>query len=657
MKRLIAVLLTVLMVASLCTVFSAAEEPAEDVNLIAGMENPVKGYRQYTASLTDGVVCDTIKYDEGYWWTFYHHVDENGNELDETTAPGKVGTLVYDLGETCTVSSVRIHAALPNISGIQPPKKVVISVSDDGETYKNFAAKTFTVPAVDDTTVTWVEYTGTAVAGRYVKITVDLNGVFAFMDEIEVLGHKGDTTEAPIAHEVTLDGNLDEAVWAKAPTVDTAIWQNFGETDPQPALNASYKVTADDENIYLAVTVDDAWVYASDAYQTGATNFRIWVLGDGDYADESTRTFFDVTLKEDKTFALWYNTGANVRKEDGAGKISVGADTSAETISAEFAIKKSAVNAINGFKMMVTYSSPAIAEEGKEAKYNAYHITPGTYTEEGKLPTGWAANASLYQEFVYSNGTLRKAGDIVVNVDGKLDEDVWANAPTINTGLWQGIADTDPQPAITASYKVTADDENIYVAVTVDKGWDYKDDTYQTGATDFRIWILGDADYADESTRTFFDVTLKEDKTFALWYNAGATVRKEDATDKISVGADTSAETITAEFAIKKSAVNATNGFKMMVTYSSPSVAEEGKDTKYNAYHMTTFVRGEDGKLADNWSANASMYQEFIYADGVLTMPSNEPVTPPTGDAGVVALVVLALVAVFGSAVVVKSRR
>lgn len=651
MKRLIAVLLTVLMVASLCTVFSAAEETAEDVNLIAGKENPVTGYDKYNGSLTDGVAGNELTYGKDEWFGLYYNTDANGNPAAGTNSPNKVGTLVYDLGETCTVSKVRIHTALCNASGIQSPKSVVVSVSEDGETYKNFSAKTFTVPEANDTTVAWVEYTGTAIAGRYVKITVELNSVFAFMDEIEVLGHKGDTTNAPIAHEVTLDGKLDEAVWAKAPVVNTAIWQNYAENDPQPALNASYKVTADDENIYLAVTVDDAWNYKDDTYQTGATNFRIWVLGDADYADESTRTFFDVTLKEDKTFALWYNTGATVRKEDGTGKISVGADTSAETVSAEFAIKKSAVNAINGFKMMVSYSSPAIAEEGKEAKYNAYHITPGTYTEEGKLPNGWAASAVLYQEFVYANGTLRKAGDIVVNVDGKLDETVWATAPTVNTGLWQGIADTDPQPAITASYKVAADDENFYVAVTVDKGWDFVSDTYQTGSTFMRIWVLGDGDYENEGNRQFFDIQYLEDGSLKCYL-------AKTETDKITAAADTTAETITAEFAFKKADINSNGGLKMMVTYSSPSVTEEGKDAKYNAYHMTTFVRGEDGKLADKWSANASMYQEFIYADGVLTKPTTEePVTPPTGDAGVVALVVLALVAVFGSAVVVKSRR
>ncbi len=441
MKRLIAVLLTVLMVASVCSVFSFADEPAAaDVNLIAGLNGVgvagnvdgkvVVGYKDathdYTALLTDGKAAEKLTFDNN-WFAFYRNVDANGAELSSTNAPGKLGTLVYDLGETCTINKARVHVAICNIYGVQAPKKITVSVSEDNKNYEVFATKSYTIPAENATDTAWDEFTGTARVGRYVKVEVELNGIFAFLNEIEVLGTKGDTAPEPVAHEITLDGKFDEALWANASTVDTVIWQGAKPNESWPKTAASYKVLADDENIYVALTVADKWNYKDTEYQKGATNFRIWMLGDADYATENKRTFFDVTLKEDGTLALWYNTAADIRKQDGTGKIEAKAVSTAttENIAVEFKIKKSAINATNGFKMMVTYSSPAIVEGDKAPVYNALHITPkndyvkddkGEYVLDQnsgayKLPEGWSASAVMYQEFVYADGVVTKPGE------------------------------------------------------------------------------------------------------------------------------------------------------------------------------------------------------------------------------------------------------
>lgn len=191
MKRLIAVLLAVFMVASLCTVFSFAEEE----NLVFGLDDGVTGYQangsSYNADLTDGNATTEVKYDDS-WFAFYHNQDANGQAYDYINAPDKVGTVVFDLGEVCTVSKVRVNTFLGNTSGIVPPASLVASYSVDGETYSEIASKSFSAPESGDTTVSWVELeAGSAVACRYVKLTVNLGGVFAFLNEIEVMGTKG----------------------------------------------------------------------------------------------------------------------------------------------------------------------------------------------------------------------------------------------------------------------------------------------------------------------------------------------------------------------------------------------------------------------------------------------------------------------------------
>ncbi len=189
MKRLIAVFLTALMVMALCIVFSSAE----DVNLVKGLDGGVKGYEgdnKYTADLTDGKAEEKITFDNN-WFGFYCNTDPSGAENPNTNAPGKVGTLVYNLSDNCTINKVRVHVALCNTSGIQSPKKITVSISEDGTNYTEFASKSYEIPEKDATDTAWEEFTGAARVGRYVKVTVELHTVFAFLNEVEVLGVKG----------------------------------------------------------------------------------------------------------------------------------------------------------------------------------------------------------------------------------------------------------------------------------------------------------------------------------------------------------------------------------------------------------------------------------------------------------------------------------
>lgn len=143
------------------------------------------GVSHYNAKLTDGKALGEISYD-GEWFAFYNNADATapGN----INAPDRVGTVVIDLEQVCSVSKVQVNAFLGNASGIVAPASVKVEVSSDGSSYTQFGStKNFDKPAENDTTVDWVVFTGSA-EGRYVKVTVTMDpyAPFAFLNEIEV---------------------------------------------------------------------------------------------------------------------------------------------------------------------------------------------------------------------------------------------------------------------------------------------------------------------------------------------------------------------------------------------------------------------------------------------------------------------------------------
>lgn len=153
---------------------------------------------RYNANLTDGVAKDSLNdLAEGDWFAFYHNDGAEG-----INAPDKVGTLVIDLEEVFSVSSVKINTFVGSMWGIKPPESIKVEYSEDGETYTTLEEKAFTAPEGegDIDKVELVEFKGAEeVDARYIKVTVKLNGIFAFLNEIQVMGavpaDEGSTTE------------------------------------------------------------------------------------------------------------------------------------------------------------------------------------------------------------------------------------------------------------------------------------------------------------------------------------------------------------------------------------------------------------------------------------------------------------------------------
>ncbi len=193
--------------------------------------------------------------------------------------------------------------------------------------------------------------------------------------------------------------------------------------------------------------------------------------------------------------------------------------------------------------------------------------------------------------------------DGLLVIDGLQNDAAYTNATWFEHGVWQGL--NDPQiPDLYVAYATFADDENIYVSVMVEgQGVDYMtaldyENWDQTGATDFRIWLKGDG----METRTFYDL-LWNGKAFEPF-------RQKAATDDMLFAATYGEDHIFLELKLNKQALAVTEYYDLMVTYSTP-FCSDGYLLGYNAFHLTSFGYGEDGKLPAGWSGNTIMYERY----------------------------------------------
>ncbi|MBE6683632.1 MAG: hypothetical protein E7595_05715 [Ruminococcaceae bacterium] len=178
------------------------EDPNSPDNIALGKEYTVSGcgapYGQFSANLTDGKATTSITYDDN-WFAFYN----NGSDNSVISAPNGIGSIVIDLGGYYSIDSVRVNTLdLKGDSGIKAPAGMKVYLSDDGESWSEATALTSPVPEKNVAYYYEGKVKGNA---RYVKVEVTLNGVLAFINEIEVFG-----SEAP---EYTLgDVNSDGAI-------------------------------------------------------------------------------------------------------------------------------------------------------------------------------------------------------------------------------------------------------------------------------------------------------------------------------------------------------------------------------------------------------------------------------------------------------------
>ncbi len=180
-----------------------AKTPDKTVNLALGKKvnyAKVNGENDsYNADLTDGIASDVISYD-GDWFAFYYNLymtEEENIWLGANSSYG-IAAPTIDLGETCSLDSMRINLFLGNESGVAAPYAVFAEVSDDGLTYSQVGIMPFDLPPVGDTTVGWVEFDLLeGIDARYVRFHIlhELNWVF--VNEIEIYGAAGESVDDP----------------------------------------------------------------------------------------------------------------------------------------------------------------------------------------------------------------------------------------------------------------------------------------------------------------------------------------------------------------------------------------------------------------------------------------------------------------------------
>ena len=297
MKKILATLLVVAMVASLCGMMLVSADAA---NLAAGKEvaNATVNVANanYCANLTDGVIADAISTENGVWFGYLYNKDkpENAN-----TAENGIAIPTIDLGAVTELSSARIHIVDQADWGIAAPDSIVAQVSNDGENFTDVTTVT-----EFESGVAWVEFDLSGQSAQYVRLAIDLSTTWFFLDEIEIYGAASeggeDTPDEPagnktyentyvVSEKTNDDGTTEKVASVEVPygytwTIDDVNGGIGGEDaticttqDAYNACNPNWAIT-----LYVEKQADGTYVALKDAIVCpgSAANAGIEVGGD-----------------------------------------------------------------------------------------------------------------------------------------------------------------------------------------------------------------------------------------------------------------------------------------------------------------------------------------------------------------------------------------
>ena len=255
MKKTLATLLVVALVASLCGVMFVS---AEETNIALGKEVLNAGKRgSYYADLTDGVALDSLTYNAEDWFGFYWNpgMDLEGNTAQQTNAIDGIAKPTVDLGATASIDKVRVNLFDGSTSGIVTPESITLKVSTDGETYTDIDVKSFEWPEDGSKNVIWVEFAlETAVDARYVQREMKMRTTFVFINEIEV--YEAAKAEAPSTGATNLVAGKTYTI-SEQFHMSTETW-GYDESYPVSYPDDNYELT--DGLIAEAVYSEAGWM-------------------------------------------------------------------------------------------------------------------------------------------------------------------------------------------------------------------------------------------------------------------------------------------------------------------------------------------------------------------------------------------------------------
>ncbi len=157
----------------------------------------------YRANLTDGIAANQFNMADDSWFIYSSYKNlENG-----------IGSFTVDLGKTCDITKIRLHLANVGANmGVYAPDKVTAYALIDGEYVNigNFALNR------EDTVVYWTAIQIDNIQTTSIKIEFDVNGNYAYVNEIEVHGTESEIEVVPpeptyIKGDVNNDGKLNTA--------------------------------------------------------------------------------------------------------------------------------------------------------------------------------------------------------------------------------------------------------------------------------------------------------------------------------------------------------------------------------------------------------------------------------------------------------------
>ena len=215
---------------------------------------------KYGAKLTDGIASEGFAYNDDSWSLLFN----NHNAADG------IGTIIIDMGEVYDLTKFRAHLANYSGAGVGAPKSLKVFGSMDGNDYTELSALTLNTGA---DAIYWTEATAPANSqARYVKFVFELNGTFAYLNELEVYGEVAqnvfDADNLAYGKAYTAEGIYTNADGSQVypdengKSLTDGIIADLSATYSHEAL-VGFNANTDfyQQNGYAAVTVDLEKVY------------------------------------------------------------------------------------------------------------------------------------------------------------------------------------------------------------------------------------------------------------------------------------------------------------------------------------------------------------------------------------------------------------
>jgi len=641
MKKTLSLVLSLVMVLSLCAALVVPASAASE-NIAKGKayttsqlfrqsnvtwswdeNSPVAYPDEDDKSLTDGVVgASDAAYTDVVWAGF------NGNGTPDYAENG-YSWITVDLGSVQNISKAVLYVGTSNLTSGIGAKNMTVEffVSDDNANWTSIGSA-----APEDITTSSVEAVAVeaTASGRYVQARLVRTG-WMFISEVEVYG----AASAPVVEDKVINllaqkgtvavGNLeaDDLTYSLEDGKFTATCN--GTMWPNVTLNFDEALLVDVEGAYIEF----------EATVEGGNGASIRIKGPVD--ESALGPTDDIYL---------HQFGHDITL-DGSGDIPSGNTISYKLPLSEMGFCDYSAEA--GYAGKVDFGADKVS-------FNAVFICVS-----GNGATATINKLNLIVPGTPSAPTVEKE---TITVDGDLADNGWAadkwTAVSGENGFWQQQwefqNETKVCPEHSYSYQLRADDTKLYGALKfegtpVDGG--------NGVGTMLRVWIRDN----DEATvyTSFYDFYYTDGAlTTAAKYNTSTTTNAGAARETTTLVAQSkTVDGVTViEFSVDIAEFCADGTFDYYVCLAHKTESSDLGTLYYPAAPIGP--TSEAGGDAHQPHANLPWLSWHVETDATVNVADialGEIVTTPgTGDAGIYAIAGLALVALLGTAIVIKKR-